>query len=415
MVERIRRHSGILLEVISPEEESRLVCTAVRAALEPQINPRVVVDLGGGSLEVNLLQGARLKRTYALALGTVRLMETFRLEGAWKRKHLERLKKHIASVLRQHLPRTRELSRALAVACGGNAETLARVCPGRRVADVRTLDLADLRDILWPIGRLSVPERIDAFDVRRDRAEVMGVAAVVLSELGRYLKLKHFLVPGVGVREGILHDLVSAHFTSRAAVGSEPQARAMLAACRQYAARLQSDAEHCEQVRRLALTLFDQLKPVHGMDSDLRLALELGAVLHDVGHFVNRKDHHKHGEYLVRESGIPGLLGRGRDLVACLVRYHGRSNPDVDHKLYGSFEPRQRRRIRQLTGLLRLADGLDCDHRQAVRGVRVRTNGKEAVFSLQIKRGTSLALWGAERKAQLFEEEFGFKARFLRA
>ena len=98
---------------------------------------------------------------------------------------------------------------------------------------------------------------------------------------------------------------------------------------------------HAEQVACLALSLFDQLRPLHQMGADLRVALEMGALLHDIGYYVHRKSHHRHGEYLVRNGEIPGLSGWRQDMVASLVRYHNsKSEPAIDHPSYVSLDGR---------------------------------------------------------------------------
>ena len=77
LMDRIQRKAGIELEVISSEEEARLVCSAVHWALGDRVQPRVIFDLGGGSLELNFFQRGVLEHRIALPLGTIRLMETY--------------------------------------------------------------------------------------------------------------------------------------------------------------------------------------------------------------------------------------------------------------------------------------------------------------------------------------------------
>jgi len=151
---------------------------------------------------------------------------------------------------------------------------------------------------VWHIARLDVARRMKAFRVRRDRAEVMGIAAIVLATLGQYLNLRSMVVPGVGVREGILIDLIAAQYSGVSPSADEKRVEDRLrAGAEWFARRFNYDAGHAEQVRRLAVSLFDQLRPLHEMGPDERLLLELGAILHDVGHTIGRKSHHRHGEY----------------------------------------------------------------------------------------------------------------------
>ena len=115
------------------------------------------------------------------------------------------------------------------------------------------------------------------------------------------------------------------------------------------------------------------------MGADLRLVLEIGALLHDVGHFVTRKAHHRHGEYLIRNSEIPGLRGWRRDMVAALVRYHNsKSEPQIEHASYAALDGERRRQVRLLTSLLRIAEKLESEHAQRVAGVDVQIAGRSA-------------------------------------
>ena len=82
LIDRIKRKSGLELEVISGEEEARLVCSAVMKTLGESVTPQLIFDLGGGSLELTFLAEGKVERRVALPLGTVRLMETYKLEGA---------------------------------------------------------------------------------------------------------------------------------------------------------------------------------------------------------------------------------------------------------------------------------------------------------------------------------------------
>jgi exopolyphosphatase/guanosine-5'-triphosphate,3'-diphosphate pyrophosphatase len=151
------------------------------------------------------------------------------------------------------------------------------------------------------------------------------------------------------------------------------------------------------------------------MGPELRMILEIGALLHDIGHFVHRKSHNRHGEYLVRNAEIPGLRGWRRDMMAGLVRYHNcKSEPQIEHPSYAALDGPRRQQLRLLTSLLRIAEKLESDHEQRVTGVDVQIVGHRAIFLVRAAEGTRLDLAGLERKADLFQREFHLKAEFRR-
>lgn len=411
LVNRIFRQTGIRLEAIDSAEEARLVLQAVRASLGA-IEPRLVVDLGGGSMEVTLLRGWRIEKSFALPIGTVRLMESMKLTGVVDEDQFERLHHRILSIIQSAWPDPPNLSRHIAAFCGGNAETLSRVAPGPRYRGIPSIHVRLLHDRAWEILRRDIPARMRTFGVRRDRAEVMGIAAVVFLCLAEHAKLETLLVPGVGVREGILFELAAQHFGAPGT--DERRSRILLEQAAQLATRLQCNMRHSEYVRAIAAILFDQLAPLHELPSELRLLLEMAALLHETGKVVHSKGHHKHAEYIVRNAELPGLSDETQALLACLVRYHGKSEPEPHHKIYASLSPRERRRVRALSGILRIAAALDAGGAQEVRGLRVRVTRKKVKLGLHLAPGASLDLASLRRRAKPFEKEFGIRVSFTR-
>src|SRR5260370_35311393 len=215
MTARVQRGAVIRVEVMSEAEESRLGRTAVLAALGHERAPRVIVDLGGGSLELSILRDSVLEHSVQLPVGAVRLMETLNLAGPMRHKHVEQVRRYVRALLESRLPRRPDLSGGIAAVCGGNAEALAQIAPGPREGGFRSLDLPRLRAHLSDIVERDVRGRMKAFGVRRDRADVMAIAAVVLLALGRFLNLRGVLVPGVGVREGLLEGPAHKHFAGQ--------------------------------------------------------------------------------------------------------------------------------------------------------------------------------------------------------
>ena len=132
MVRRVKQSSGISLEVIGAKEESRLGREAALAAVGPEVQPRCVVDLGGGSLELTILRDHDVELGVQLPIGTVRLMTTLNLPGVIRPVQAEQVRRYTRALLESRLPKVTNLFDQVAVALGGNAETLSNVAPGPR-------------------------------------------------------------------------------------------------------------------------------------------------------------------------------------------------------------------------------------------------------------------------------------------
>jgi len=417
LIRRIERKTGIRLEVISGQEEARLVRAAVLAACAGRVEPGVILDLGGGSLEVNLMHGAQIRRSVNLPVGTVRLMETLGIEGSIMPEQRELVRDVVLHHLHRAIHGVSAANHGPAVACGGNVEALAQISPGAVSAGMATLDLRQLRRRLGEIAARDVEPRMRRFRIRRDRADVIGIAAVVLDTACEALGLRLLLVPGVGVREGALRELVASRMATVERITKARDERAVGAreGALSFGRRYAFNERHAEHVAGLSVSLFDQLRPVHGFDGNARLALELAGLLHDVGRIVNDRGHHRHGEYLIRYGEIPGLSDELRQIVGSLVRYHNhKSEPDPDHRPYGDLPREARRRVRMLSAILRLAEGMDSGHQQAVSDVRAVYHVGHVEFELAGKGDLAAASTAAQKRAGLFEREFGATAIFRR-
>jgi exopolyphosphatase/guanosine-5'-triphosphate,3'-diphosphate pyrophosphatase len=408
LLHRLYHEAGIELEVIDGEEEARLVRKSVVHSLGPTgTPPRAILDLGGGSLEVNLRYGTGW-RGYSLPVGTVRLMETFGLDGAIAEAEAGMVRRYTATLM--HTLARGATGNGLAAATGGNAEALAKIV-GDGNPMTPSFELAALEKALPSIVGVSVEDRMAQFGVKRDRAEVLAIAALVFATAARQLGISRLVAPGVGVREAVLLELAETAREEQAkAEGAHD--KALLTAARSFANRVDHDTTHGEHVRLLARALFHQLRDVHGIPDDKGVLLEVAALLHDVGEVVNQRGHHKHSEYMIRWGRIPGLDDTGREMVALMARCHRKDAGRVKELINSSnLSKEQRVQLRKMTSLLRIADGLDTDHRSRVEQVVCTRMGDAIVLDLVVRDGPTRDDPRLLRKADLLKDELGLDVR----
>ncbi len=413
LIRGVKQATGLNLEVISAKEESRLGREAVFAALGPEVQAGCIVDLGGGSLELSILRDHALSQAAQIPLGTVRLMSTLNIPGVIRPVQAEQVRRYVRALLESRLPSRPNLADRVAVALGGNAETLANVAPGPRQDGLPTLEVSLLRERLPDILKRDVTSRMKAYGVRRDRADVMAVAALIFVTLGRYLNIHTFAIPSVGLREGLLSEIARDAFSRKEPHRYNADARQLLVATRSFGRRLDFDQRHAEHVRELSIMLFDHLQPLHHLPVQARVQLEAAALLHDLGHRVSHRGHHKHGEYLALNGDIPGLHGRDRSIVAAIVRYHNRkSEPASHHPAYSSLSNNDKRVARRLASFLRIAEGLDHSHRQRILDLHASFQKGGVTFQVEARGDITEDLRDAERSANLFEKEFHLQLFF---
>ncbi len=220
-------------------------------------------------------------------------------------------------------------------------------------------------------------------------------------------------MPHVGIKEGVLYDLVSQLIGHRD--HEDRQEREVLASALTVGRKYHFDCDHAMQVSKLSLRLFDQLRSLHGLGAADRRILHAAALLHDIGQFVSFKGHHKHSQYLISHTELPNFSDHEMQLVANVARYHRKAHPAEHHLDFMALDENDRIRVTRLASLLRVADALDREHVQRVTDLTAKLSDNELTLWLDGTAGLLMEGWSLKKKANLFHKLFGrkVKLRFL--
>ncbi len=358
--------AGSAIRLLDGDEEARLSYLGARAAVAIEGEPVVLVDLGGGSLEIAEGIGGRVTSTASLPLGASRLSAAVDADPPTA-SDLTRLHTAVDDALAAHPRLPGRAPRVVAV--GGPVRALARITVHDRwlpaspnQIPVRTDDLAAIRDRLTAVdvdGRLALP------GVKARRADHLHIAAVVLTRVLRHLGADEATVSSWGLREGVLLDThgVAEPLDAEALRADEVE--------RLRTAFAPNDP-HPPHVARLASALFDATVERHGLHPRDRGLLTAAAALHGIGEALALRRQHRHAAYLVEHGELRGFSPTETAVITLLVRSQRGDDVAVDHPAHRGLHPEDRGRLRKLLGLLHLADVLDRAHDQAVTGVEVR-------------------------------------------
>lgn len=406
-VARVLDESGLRLETISGSEEARLVHLAVARRIPLGNRTWLMVDLGGGSVEVSLVDQNGTYWSESHTMGSVRLLEELTGAGADPGRFRRLLAEYISVLKVPAMPEGSQI--AGYVATGGNIETLAKLGGFPDDLSVSHLPVDTLRAIIEQLARLSYRERVDQLGLREDRADVILPAAMVYERLADLAGADEIQVPHVGIKEGVLYDLVSQLAGRRD--HEDRQSREVLASAVTVGRKYHFDCDHAMQVAKLALKLFDQLTTLHGLGAADRRILHAAALLHDIGQFVSFKGHHKHSQYLISHTDLPNFSGHEMQLVADVARYHRKAHPAEHHPHFMALDEGERVRVTRLAAVLRIADALDREHVQRVTDLTARLGEDELTLWLDGTSGLLMENWSLKKKANLFTKVFGRQVR----
>jgi exopolyphosphatase/guanosine-5'-triphosphate,3'-diphosphate pyrophosphatase len=287
---------------------------------------------------------------------------------------------------------------------GGNVEEIGRLRQKLFKAESdRFVTLEELERLIEHLDRMTYEERIRKLKLRPDRADVILPASIVLHLIASEAGVKQIAIPNVGLKDGILLDIAEDLSKSLRPRRREQVWASALHMGRKY----QFDEKHGCLTSSLAARLFDQSKPLHNLDDSNLLLLEIGALLHDIGHFINTVDHHKHGYYLLSVNRLIGLSQREQNIVANLVRYHRNQSPSTDDENFKTLPQKDRLIVIKLCALLRLADSLDISHTGNVTDVTLRETDSGWRMKISGKNDLMLVNWAFDKRKSHFRKVFG--------
>ena len=175
--------------------------------------------------------------------------------------------------------------------------------------------------------------------------------------------------------------------------------------------KFSDDFAHSFEVKSFALIIFDETsKNVKEMPEKYKKYLESAALLHDIGYFIDGKGHNKHSMNMILEHGLEGFNETEKKIIACICRYHRGSLPDKkEHEIYNTFDKKERKIVKRLAGILKIADGLASDRNNPIKNIAVKfdEDNRIAEFVLTPSIREFLPdITTAIRKRDLFETAF---------
>jgi exopolyphosphatase/guanosine-5'-triphosphate,3'-diphosphate pyrophosphatase len=405
-IKLVRTETGLRVKVLRGEDEARLAFRSALAHFDLGIGRAVVMDIGGGSLELALSADGLVDRLISLPLGAVSVTERYLASG---KKGMRKLRKDVWTELRRHLS-ARHWHAARIFCSGGTFTSLASIYLARigmesaKTVHGTVIPRIELEHIVDMLRNMSLPERQGVPGLSAARSDIILGGLAVAAEVAARVEARELVVSAYGIREGIL--LESAHVAPSPADPGEARERSV----RELAERTHYEAPHSNHVQKLALQLFDAIGQRLGCIPDDRKLLADAALLHDIGYHISYDKHNKHSYHLIEHAELLGMTPIEQIVVANVARYHRGAEPRKKHRNYGPLERPVRQTIKKLSAILRVADGFDRGHASAVaeikvrwveRALRITAVPAHHVYNLR------LDLWGASRKSNLLSEVAG--------
>ena len=411
LLDQIRQRTGIRIDVLSNSEQRFMDYKSIASRTEDfdkiMEKGTAIVDIGGGSIQISLFEKRSLISTQNMRLGVLRLQERLTHLDAASSK-VEGLIDEIAtaqlSVFKKMYLKDCRIENIivvddyLSVILQNPAITGER--PGMIDADqyMSFLESVQSRTLLEIAGTLNIP---------RENALLLFISAVLVKRIVKMMDASLLWVPGVTLCDGIAYEYAEQHKIFKVEHDFE---RDILSSAENISKRYMGSKKRGETLERIALTIFDSMKRIHGLGKRERLLLQLAARLHDCGKYISMVNLGECSYNIIMSTEIIGLSHKEREIVANVVKYNhlpfvyyynadGRSLLDEDAYLV----------VAKLTALLRVANGLDRSHKQKFKDVKTVVKDGQLVIQVDTAADITLERGLFTRRADFFEEVYSIR------
>lgn len=410
-IQRVIDEIGIKIIAIPGRVEAELIGLAVQHGVEMPQKPSLIMDVGGGSVEFILADKEKFYHLSSKKMGVGRLTAKHVDSDPISEKEMKILRDFYRDHLTDVAQAFASHRASMLIGSSGTMENIGLMIAYRKGQSpnlsVNELEFTadEFFDLYDDVIGMNSKERSNLKGLDEKRIPLIPVGLVLVHYILKNFGIKRVKISSQALREGIIlryinqemGDLQETEFIE------SPRKRSVM----ELVQKCNWHEQHSRHVAKLALQIFDEFKNELKLQEVDRELLEYAAFMHDIGYHISHRKHHKHALYLIRNADLRGFKENEIEIMANVSRYHRRSTPKSRHNHYAKLKKKEKKRVRKLSAILRIADGLDRSHYQNVRGMEIEKKEDQVLIKLNTESDPQLEIWGAMRKNALFEEVTG--------
>lgn len=408
IVETLNRHTGLEIELLSGEEEAYFGFMGVAHGIG--IEHGFIIDIGGGSTEITLFRDRQLQHSISLPIGAVNSNYKYGDLSGWSEQASISLRDEVEQLLREHEWISGHPGLPL-VGLGGTIRSLGKLDQRRSKYPLPMTHHYVLKEesIDYYAGLLpsiSVEQRRRLAGLSKNRVDIIVPGVLILHTIYNYIKSKHCLISGTGLREGLLHDAMGTGLPESSQVVGR-QVNSLLTF------HSTTSVRHLRQVSLLSHQLLDELKP--GEDDELAgKLLHVSAMLYKIGSSLWYHQYEKHTFYWLLNAPLGGLSHREIILTALIAEYRAKNGKQTSHGLYQKsiLKDQDSELVAMLASLLQVAIALDASETQPVVSIRTERYNKTLALQLKCRSQPYIELRELDAAAKLFQKVWDIKLKW---
>lgn len=418
VLDQLKIQNGLSVQILEDNQEKALIFSdifeSIREVPAIQRGNSLVTHIGTGTIGFSLYDGARVTFSQNIPLGVLKLYdklgnlqnetESFYTVPA---EYMDLIIQHIATTFPPESFPIKNL-----VLTGNEIREIASLCGVKEDGNTFVLTSKQVKALFKELRSLSAEKISLKLGITEEGAKLLYSSLIIYVQLIRFTKAETIVSP----KSDLCSTLVRSMLLPKSREDFQSQVRVNALSCaRSIAAGYSCNPLHSDQVGRFACQIFDKMKKTHGLDQQGKLILELAAILHDCGYYVNSKEHLSSTFNLIQNMDIYGMTNTEMRYVAYAVRcssYEPYSPEDYDDGMYELSDEAQLL-VSKLTAMFRLADALDKSQKQKVSAIRVKLENDRLVITAESNENMLLEKWAFSYCASFFTNVFGITPELI--
>ena len=420
---QIEQETGIHIDILANSEQRFLDYKSIASKGE-EFNRviskgTVIVDVGGGSIQISLFAKDRLILTQNMMLGVLRIQEQLHRIGAGSRKMRALVEEMVNSQLyvfeKLYLEDVRIRNIIVVddyiseVVRGSRFDFLARMTDtpekARRTGEV--VSVTDFRQFMIELEKYNRTDLAKQLGIEDDNVPLLRISAIMLRCIADRMGAELLWFPCVTLCDGIVYEFAEERKYLRAAHDFEKD---ILACAEHISRRYRGSQERSRTIGKIALKIFESTRKLHGMGNRERLLLQIAATLHDCGKYISMTRLAECSYHIIKSTEIIGISKLEQEIVACVVRFN--------HEEYSfaklmaeeaALDADNCMTVARLTAILRVANALDRSHREKFSTLQIRNQERKMIITVETDEDISLEKGLFGQRADFFEEVFGLR------
>ena len=408
VTDQLKIQNDMTVQVLEDDQEKTLIYSEMLRALNEMENVEkkdtLLTYIGTGSIGIALYDGKNVIYSQSIPIGSLKLRDVLYTGGDEPENYHIVMEEYLDAIMERIANSLHNVQVSNLVFTGSDVKLIARVFELQAEQNRYILHTEKITAMHRQISPLSSEKIGFRFGITEEEADILYSAVSVFTRLLRFSSAEYIILPVVDLWDGVMRHML---LPKTVEAYRQHISSGAIASAQSIADKYGCPRNHAELIRKFAVKIFDKTKAIHGLPVNYRLALELAAILHDCGHYVNTKLHTRSSFDLVKNFDLYGLTASQMRLIAYVASYNEFNVPNMEEWALSQLDEQQKLVVSKLVAIFRLANSLDKSQRQKLSDIKVRMEHNRLLVTGETNEDMHLEQWAFSQCCPFFKEVFG--------